>query len=305
MNVTLRQLRAFVEVARRRSFTSAARHLHLTQSALSHLMRELEGQLGTRLLDRNSRSLSVTAAGLELLQNADRILGDVDQTLAGLRDLVARKRGRVTVAAPPVLAASLMPAAMARFQAAHPAITVRLLDVLTAGILEAVRSGEADLGIGTFSKSEPEVQFDALYEDRLVAVLPAASALARRRRLAWKDLRGVPLVMMTSASAFHYLVDRALSQAGEPATPAYEVGYMGTAIGLVEAGLGVAVLPAYARSMSDPEKVALRPLESPAVTREVSIVTRAGRSLSPAAEEFAAVLRATASTRLARGRPPL
>jgi DNA-binding transcriptional LysR family regulator len=291
MNITLRQLRAFVEVARRRSFTGAARHLHLTQSGLSHLMRELEAQLGTRLLDRNSRSLSVTTAGMELLRDADRILGDVDHTLAGLRDLVARKRGRVTVAAPPVLAASLIPAAMARFKAAHPGITVRLLDLLTAGILEAVRSGEADLGVGTFHQSEPEVQLDALYEDRLVAVVPAASALARRRRLAWKDLRGAPLIMMTNASTFHYIVDRALSHAGEPVTPAYEVGYMGTAIGLVEAGLGIAVLPAYARSMCDAKTAVVQPLESPAVTREVSIVIRAGRSLSPAAEAFAAVLR--------------
>lgn len=294
MNVTLRQLRAFAEVARRRSFTSAARHLHLTQSALSHLMRELETQLGTRLIDRDTRNLSLTAAGVELLQSAERILGEVDQTVSGLRDLVAKRRGRVTVAAPPVLAASILPAAMARFKAAHPAVTLRLLDVLTGQILEAVRSGEADFGVGTFRTSEPEVQLDTLYEDRLVAVLPAASPLARRRRLAWKDLHDAPLVMMSSASTFHYLVDRAASQAGLPAAPAYEVGYMGTAIALVEAGLGIAALPAYARSMIDSRKAVVRPIDSP-VTREISIVTRAGRSLSPAAQQFASVLRETFS----------
>jgi DNA-binding transcriptional LysR family regulator len=291
MNVTLRQLRVFVEVARRRSFTSAARHLHLTQSALSHLVRELETQLGVRVIDRDTRNFSLTAAGAELLQNAERILGEVEQTVSGLRDLVAKRRGRVTVAAPPVLAASLLPAAMARFKAAHPGVTLKLLDVLTGQILEAVRSGEADFGVGTFRKSEPDVQLDTLYEDRLVAVLPAGSPLAGRRRLAWKDLRGEPLVMMSSASAFHYLVDHAASEAGLTAAPAYEVGYMGTAIALVEAGLGIAVLPAYARSMIDARKAAARPVDSPAVTREVSIVTRAGRSLSPAAAQFAAALR--------------
>ncbi len=293
MSITLRQLRAFVEVARRRSFTSGARHLHLTQSALSHLIRELEGQLGVRLLDRNTRNLALTTAGADLLQSADRILADVDHAVAGLHDLVAKRRGRVTVAAPPVLAASLIPAAMARFAAAHPAVEVRLLDVLTGEILLAVRSGEADLGVGTFRKSEPEVQLDPLYEDRLVAVLPAGSPLARKRRLAWKDLRDARLVMMTNASAFHYIVDRAASQAGIQAAPAYEVGYMGTAIGLVEAGLGVAILPAYARSMIDSKKALVRPINAPIVTREVSIVTRLGRSFSPAAEAFAAVLRAT------------
>lgn len=291
MNVTLRQLRAFVEVARRRSFTSAARHLHLTQSALSHLTRELEAQLGVRLIDRSTRSVALTAAGSELFQNADRILADVDGALTGLRDLVAKRRGRVTVAAPPVLAASLVPAAMARFAATYPAVEVRLLDVLTGDILQAVRSAKADLGVGTFRKSEPEVQFDRLYEDHLVAVLPSASRLARKARLAWRDLGGVRLIMMTNASAFHYLVDRAASQAGVPVAPAYEVGYMGTAVGLVEAGLGVAVLPAYARSMVDRKKAVVRPIGTPNVAREISIVTRAGRTLSPAAAQFAEVLR--------------
>jgi DNA-binding transcriptional LysR family regulator len=295
MNVTLRQLRVFVEVAHRRSFTTAARHLHLTQSALSHLMRELESQLGVRVIDRDTRNFALTAAGTELLQNAERILSEVDQTVSGLRDLVAKRRGRVTVAAPPVLAASLLPAAIARFKAEHPGVTVRLLDVLTGQILEAVRSGEADFGVGTFRKSEPEVELDTLYEDRLVAVLPCASPLAGRRRLAWKDLRDAPLVMMSSASAFHYLVDHAASEAGLTAAPAYEVGYMGTAIALVEAGLGIAVLPAYAGSMIDTRKAAVRPVDSPAVTREVSIVTRAGRSLSPAAQQFTDVLRETFS----------
>ncbi|MGQ0544844.1 MAG: LysR substrate-binding domain-containing protein, partial [Betaproteobacteria bacterium] len=198
-----------------------------------------------------------------------------------------------SVAAPPVLAASLIPAAMVRFTASHPGVTLRLLDVLTGQILEAVHSGEADLGVGTFRKSEPEVQFETLFEDRLVAVVPVGNPLAGRSRLTWKHLRGVSLVMMTGASAFHYIVDRAASQAGYTATPAYEVGYMGTAIGLVEAGLGIAVLPAYARSMIDPRKAVVRRIDAPAVTREVSIVTRAGRSLSPAAEQFAAVLRET------------
>lgn len=302
MSITLRQLRAFVGVAKRRSFTSAARHLHLTQSALSHLIRELEGQLGVRLLDRNTRSLALTAAGADLLQNADRILADVDHAVTGLRDLVAKRRGRVTVAAPPVLAASLIPAAMARFAAAYPAVDVRLLDVLTGEILHAVRSGEADLGVGTFRNTEPEVQLDPLYEDHLVAVIPVSSPLAGKRRLVWKDLRAARLVMMTNASAFHYIVDRAVSQAGIQAAPTYEVGYMGTAIGLVEAGLGVAVLPAYARSMIDSKKALVRPIESPAVTRQISIVTRAGRSSSPAAEQFAAALRETCSAFSSRAR---
>lgn len=291
MNVSLRQLRAFVEIARRKGFTAAAQRLNLTQSALSHLIRQLEAELGVRLFDRSTRSIALTAAGTELLQNAERILTDVENVVSGLRDLVAKRRGRVTVAAPPVLAASLIPVAVAQFKALYPQVGVRLLDVLTADILEAVRTGEADLGVGTFRKTEPEIRLDTLYEDRLMAVLPATSRFARKRRVTWTDLRDLPLIMMSSKSAFHSLVERAANQAGLQSVPAYEVGYMGTAIGLVEAGLGVAVLPAYARSMVDSRKALVRPIDGPAVTREVAIASRAGRSLSPAADRFAAVLR--------------
>src|SRR5262245_25797011 len=103
MNVTVRQLRAFVFVAQTRSFTKAAQRLHVTQSALSLLIRQLEDTLQVQLVDRSSRSVELTVAGAELLDSAERLLDDLDATLASVAELGAKQRGKVVVAAPYIL----------------------------------------------------------------------------------------------------------------------------------------------------------------------------------------------------------
>jgi DNA-binding transcriptional LysR family regulator len=286
MNLTLRQLRAFVQVARHGGFTAAARHLHLTQSATSLLVRELEGQLGVQLLDRTTRQVSITDAGSEFLQSAERILADVDHAVTNTLGLVEKRRGRIAVATTPLFAATLLPEVIAQFRQTYPAITVRLADLLTEQIVRQVQSGEADFGIGTFLGLDAEIDRVALFHDKLGVLLTSGSPLASRRRLNWADLAGQPLIAMSHASAFRPLIDQALQRAGISLAPRFEVGYMGTAIGLVEAGLGVSVLPAYTGSLVRSDKVRFRVLQNPVVTREVTLVRRAGRSLSPAATAF-------------------
>ena len=105
-NITLRQLRAFVEVVRSAGFTAAARKLHLTQSATSLLVRELETQVGLQLIDRTTRQVALTEAGQEFLERAERILMDVDLAVANAQDLVHKRRGRVSIATSPLLAAT-------------------------------------------------------------------------------------------------------------------------------------------------------------------------------------------------------
>lgn len=143
MNVTLRQLRAYVEVVRSGGFTAAARKLHLTQSATSLLVQELEAQLGIQLVDRTTRRVAPTDAGSEFLFNAERILADVEHTLADTQDLVLKRRGRITIATTPLLASTFLPEAIAQFQESHPGITVRLADLPTENIMRMVQGGDA------------------------------------------------------------------------------------------------------------------------------------------------------------------
>ena len=128
MNVSLRQLRALVALARTGSFTQAAGSLHVTQSALSGLIKELESALGVRLVDRNTRSISLTEVGRSFVPLVEKTLQDLDGALASIDDLKALRKGMVRIAAPQLMACTLLPDVIAAYRAEHPGVQVRLTD---------------------------------------------------------------------------------------------------------------------------------------------------------------------------------
>lgn len=292
MNITLRQIQAFKTVAEFGSFTRAAERLKVAQPALSLSIRELERELSLRLFDRTTRRVELTAAGREFLQSADKLLTDLDRAVRDARDLSEKKRGRIVIAAPPLLAAMIVPAAIAEFNAAFPGIDVGLVDARNDQILDRLRAGEADLAIGTFDERADGIRREVLAQDMLTLFCSPGSALAKKRRVRWSDLRDQKLVMLTRDSSIRMLTERTLAQAGVDAgKPLYEVSQVTTAVMLAEAGLGITVLPAYAWSFARSRDVVSRPLTEPQVTRNIYLIQPDGRSLSPAAEGFARTLR--------------
>ncbi|TCT07659.1 LysR family transcriptional regulator [Aquabacter spiritensis] len=286
MNITLRQLRAFVLVVERGSFTKAASDMHLTQSALSLLVRDLEAAIGARLIDRTTRSASATAVGLDFFASARRILDDLDHAVGHLDTLFAKQRGRVVVAAPLILAATFLPPILAGFRDAFPGIDLVLCDTLPNEVLPLVRAGTADLGIGTFRRGDDDVTKVLLFRESMVAVHPRGHALGHLDTLRWADLDNVPVLTVPRGSVFRELAETGFAAAGLSLEPAFEATYVGTLLGLVGAGLGVAIVPGYATALADTARVGWRRLEAPVVEREVVCAHRAGFSLSPAAEAF-------------------
>ncbi|MEO5694854.1 MAG: LysR family transcriptional regulator [Usitatibacter sp.] len=281
--MTLRQLRALQGVARNSSFTRAAAELNLSQPALTVQIRELEAALGLKLLDRNTRSVRLTAIGRELLPVFERVLEDLRAVAENARGLAAGDRGLVQVAALPSVCAGLLPAALAALRRTHPGIRVRLADTPARRILALVASEEVDLGIGGFGALGPEFESAHLMRDRLVAVLPKKHVLARAPSVALRDLARHPLVFMDSQSSVRAIVESAL--AGQGVTPAYEVTYMSTAVGLVRAGLGVALLPSSAIEL-ELAGVAVRPVARGVLDRDIVVVHKRARALAPAARHF-------------------
>lgn len=287
MNVTLRQLRAFVEVARCGGFTAAAPKLHLTQSATSLQIRELEAQLGLQLIDRSTRRFALTEAGDEFLISAARIVADVEQSVTDTRELLLKRRGRITIATTPLLASTLLPATIAQFLDDFPAVSVRVADLPAEQIARRVLSGDADFGFGVFAEADPQFDRTPLLRHPLGVMVPSAWPLATRRRdLVWEDLRDQPLIAMSHASGLRTLIDQHLHQAGVQVSPRFEVAYLSTAVGLAEAGLGITVVPAYVGALMRSERVSFRSLHKPVVHRQIEILVRAGRSLSPSAAAF-------------------
>jgi DNA-binding transcriptional LysR family regulator len=286
IDLNLRQLQTFVTVSRLGSLTRAASLLNLSQPALTKQIRHLEETLGVRLLDRNGRGVEPTRIGKELAPAVERLLSEINSVMIDTRELAARSRGVVRVAALPTIAATILPAAIAKLKDQHPGISVRLNDKLAQRIVNLVKTEEVDFGIGSLTGADAEVKFTLLLRDRMKVVFLPGSALERKKVIELKDIAGLPLVLMDPESSVRKLVDRAFESIGHLAVPAYEATYMSTAASLVKAGLGITILPSSALTMGELTGLRSRPIKHAALTRDIGIIQKSGRSLSPAAESF-------------------
>lgn len=293
---TVRQLQAFMAVYRLRKLSAAAAQLFVTQSAISVLIRQLEDGLGVRLFDRTTRSLQPTAAAREAVVVAERILRDLDTLSAGCRDARELRRGQISLVMTPTLAAMLLPAAIRAFSQAHPGIQVQVRDCAPDQFLPHIVGEQADFGIGTPEHAGDEVQLETLLRDHLALVCNPEHTLARRTRVRWKDLEGVPVITGRAGYGVRHLVDTTAANAGVTLSVANEVSFQSTALWMVECGLAAAIMPtAYARAQGH-ASLQIRPLQEPRVRRDVYVVTKRGRPLSPACEAFVSVLRQTMET---------
>lgn len=298
MNVTpaftpsVRQLRAFRSVYQLRKLSAAAEQLSITQSAVSVLLRDLEQGLGVRLFDRTTRSLQPTPAAAEAIVVAERILRDVESLGAGLHDLSVLRRGRVSLAVTPTLGEILLPPVVEAFAAAHPGIRLVIDDCAPDQFVARVVGEHVDLGLGTPERAAADVDTQRLMVDHLALVVRRDHPLARRRSLRWSDLRGHPVLTVRPGYGIRPLIDRAAARAGVTLEVANEVAFLSTALWMAAAGMGAAIMPsAYAR---EPQRhgLVVRKLTAPVVSREISVVRKRGRSLSPAAQAFVGALEA-------------
>jgi DNA-binding transcriptional LysR family regulator len=289
MNITIRQLQCFLHVATLGSFTRAAEKMHTMQPALSQQIRSLETELGIRLFDRTTRRVELTEGGAQFRELAAKIIEDLESATRHAHDLAERKRGHISVAAPPLLAAAVVPRAIADFRGKYPGIGVKLIDARTDQIVEYVRSGQVDCGLGTFHAGEEGISSRLFARDSLMVFCASKHPLARRQAVNWRELDGLPLITLTRDSGIRILVEVGFETAQIRLIPAYEVAQITTALAMVEAGLGVAVLPTYAWAGARALNISAAPL-TPAIARDITMITRTGRSITPAVSAFARFL---------------
>jgi len=282
----MRQVRAFVSVAHLKSFTRAAALLHVSQPALTVQIRKLEESLGIRLLDRNSRTVDITRVGRELLPVFQRVLHELDSVIMDTKALATQQHGVVRIAALPSFAAGLLPAIISRFRRSNPRMSFVVRDVIASRVNASVRSEEVDIGITGGELADPDLDILHLTHDQMHVVFPSQHPLERKRRITLEDLAELPLVLMDSGTSVRAIVDRAFVAAGRLPIPACEAIYMMTAVGMVKAGLGVAVLPASAKEVRAEPSLKSREIDDAAFARPIAVIKKRNRTLPPAAQLF-------------------
>jgi len=288
--LTLKQLRAFVAVYRMRKLVAAADRLSVTPSAVSVLLRQVEASLRIRLFDRTTRSLEPTSAAHDAIGPAERILQSVTQLEMSCRDLKERRRGQVHLAVTPAIGMALMPQTVRAFAHSYPDIRVVIDDCAPDQFLSRILTDQVEFGIGTPESIDENIQVRTLVDDKLFVVCAADHPLAGKRKVRWTDLASVPLVMVRPGYGVRRIIDQVAGKAGIELNIANEVNFLTSVLWMVSSGLGVSILPSALLVQPHVGNLVARPLANPTVSRAISLVTKRGRSLSPASESFAAML---------------
>jgi DNA-binding transcriptional LysR family regulator len=284
MDVTLRQLRAYVAVLETASFSEAAKAMHLSQAALSGLIKELENRVGVRLLDRTTRSVSSSAVGEAFEPMVRRVLSNLDEALESLTNLKELRRGLVRVAAPETLSCTLLPELIAIYNRSHPGVDVRFDDVPIQQVLAGLQNGSSDIGFGPAGViADESVEAHMICADPLWVALRPDDPLAGGESVSWKDLRDRPLINYMPNIAINVLSNVPPRHHPRELVPVHRVN---TALSMLRVRQGAVICPSMAESLVHGFGLMFLPLRQPTVRWKIALFARRRKSLSPAVESF-------------------
>jgi len=296
----LDSLRSFLVVAELGSFHQAASALAVSQSALSRRIQKLEEALGVALLERTTRRVGLSRAGQAFLPRAQRMLDEFEESLRAVRDAVAPQAGRVTIACVPSVTYYLLPSVLARFHALFPEVRVRIIDDGASAVLQRVRDGRAEVGVSFLGQQEEDIAFEPMAEDPFVLACHRDHPLASQEVVHWAELSPYPFIAGGPSSGNRLLIESALVATPWRVHPFYEMQHLPSALGLVEAGLGITALPLLSLPQAPHPVLTHRRLLEPEIHRGLGVIRRRGSSLSRPARDLHRLLAAAVPSRLAR-----
>lgn len=290
-NATIKQLRAFVTVVDLGSFAEACILLHLSQPALSIAIKNLEQDIGGKLLIRSTKTSALTPEGKEFYPTAKLLLNDWDNAFNDLNDLFSLKRGKLDLAAMPSVGSSLLPSYIKLFREKHPNINIKVHDVIAEDTIAMVRAGRVELAI-TFEPSDcDDLTFYPLFSDNFIVALPKNHALLTHKNITLQDIAQYPFIALQKPSSIRELIERTIKANDIQLNIEFEANQLATIGKMISEQLGVSVMPSLCKPQLQSQGVMCRPLKSPLVSRRVGIVKKRRIPLSSTAQELVKIIK--------------
>lgn len=286
VNFDLNDLYAFRALLEYGNFRIAAESICLSQSALSRRIEKLEAAIGARLFDRTTRRVTLTLYGQTFAERCGQLLQDVEVMLADIDKVNEERTGLITVATVPSAAYYFMPDIIRRFRKRYPRVRIKLIDSSAGSVIDAVASGQADFGICFARHLQPDLEFVPLIEDVYVAACRRDGALAKRTSLTWQAFYQQDYISLDKTSGNRNLLDQRLGHIHPERPSICETRHVTTLLGMVEAGIGIAAVPAMSMPRSEQSVLTHIPLTEPEVRRTVGLIRRSGRIQSYLAVEL-------------------
>lgn len=284
LNVTLRQLRAFALVNHHGSYSAAAESLSMTQGALSHLISELERQIGFKVFERTTRKLALTPEGARYLRQAEKVLAEMQKLNDVGNQLLHQRRSQFFLGSTAALIASELPSILHGFAARCPGIRVELKDYQPDELLEAIERGEVDLAIGPRRGDLPAtVQEDLLFSSPVILVVSRDHPFAKLPQVRWEQLHDQALVFQNKRSVLQVRKDSGFDFS---ANRVIELSQLHSILSVVESAEGVTIVAEYAMRYLSVHNVVALPLIEPEVVMHVGVYKKRDHALSDPARVF-------------------
>lgn len=284
----LRHLRYFVALAENLSFTQAAEKVHITQSTLSHQIKQLEDELGCLLFDRGSKRVLLTVAGAAFLERVRAALKEVDEGVLALRAGATELTGAVRIGATQTFNLQLIPECLALFNARHPSVLVQVVELSGAEITQKLRAGELDVAVSYCPSDLDGLHFTPLYNEELVLVVGTSHPFANRRFVRMSELRGQRLVLLPREFSTRKLLDECFALADAQPQVALEMSSIAPMLELITRCDIAAIVSRHAVQRNDLRVIAL---ESPTPVRTPGLLRRVDAANDPVVSHFADIVR--------------
>lgn len=289
--ISLRHLRCFVAVADARSFTVAAARLFLTQSSLTATIQQFEEGVGVKLFDRTTRQVAMTLEGERFKAEADRIISQFDNAIGDLQAFSEGRQGTLRIAAAASVIEHFLMDAMMAFRTRYPDIRIVLRDAGAASVETMLTQGEVDFAFSSSHKGFDELIYTPLVSDRYGVVCEAEHPLAEMTAVPWSALKSCEYVGFTPDTNIGSFLEKHAPRSSGLHDPHHQASSTTSLLYMMRLGGRVTILPALSAHTREYSDFVFRPLGRPFLQREVCLITRRLRSLSPLSERFLAVLR--------------
>ncbi|OJF68133.1 LysR family transcriptional regulator [Alteromonas sp. V450] len=285
MDISYKQVKAFVEVANSSTFAEAAICLHLSQPALSTSIKKLEAQLGGKLFERTTRHVAMTPEGEMLLPNALRLLRDWENTFSDMKNVFAMSKGQLTVCSMPSFAESLLPTLLKQFHLKAPNINLRVVDVVMEQVIHEVLAGRCELGFSFEPERKDGLMFEPLFDDQFVVVATPEQNARLGARISWSDCLNFSLVMMNRGSAVRQWTQEKLQRYGSLKIVA-ETGQLATLGKLIKSGLGLSIMPSICSKQMQDLGLVVRKIDDNPLSKRIGLITNSRKGLSVPAQQL-------------------
>lgn len=288
----LRQIKYFIEVARREHITGASQDLHVAQSAVSRQILNLELELGVKLFIREGRNVRLTPVGRLFLKRMEQAMQVIEKAQREIEESLDPRQGTIRIGFPSSMAAYVLPTVVSEFREMYPNVKFQLRQGSYRHLIETVIHGEIDLALlGPVPESEKRVIGYTLFHENITALLPSRHPFSDRQSLRLSQLRNESFVLFPKGFILREIVESACKEAGFVPEVSFEGEDIDAIKGLVAAGLGVSLIPEITLVDNLPRSTLKVPLTNPSLTRSVGVIVPADRELLPTEKIFFQFLR--------------